>query len=191
MSSLHCFVLFFGILVPTFSATEWSFYTYLGESFDLTCDDYETNITTSESGQWTLPSGKILVAGDIGYEIITENNIRGYTLKINKITEEMSGVYICKILDANRNVRTQVLRGLNISGPKYRVWTDKYTKNFVRAVIAASCFLVPMLTFCFVQKFRYRTEKEALENNGSPFPAYTNKAFDDNIVKQESIDTKM
>lgn len=190
------FLLYFqGLLIVVSSASattssEWSFYSYLGDSLDLVCDDLSTNITLSEHGEWALPSGNPVTAGDHHYTLETRLTTRGYVLKVSNITEKMSGIYICNIIQEDGTVRTRVLRGLNLSGHKFRHWTDKYTTHFIRGCVAASCLLVPMLMFCLVQKFRFRTDGE--DPNGGINTTYQNKGFDDfGEKKANNLDTRI
>lgn len=194
---MHVAVCFRALLLITLfgsgsSSLEWTLQSFLGHSHNLYCDDLTTNITAPEIGHWILPSGIPAAADGRHYEIVTRFNIRGYILQVTNITREMSGVYICEIRRADGTTRTRVLRGLNLSGPKFHHWLDKYTNNFIRGAVAAACLLVPMLSVCFVQKYRYRAEEELVNSNGSQTSAaYGNEAFDDIEKKSDNIDTRM
>lgn len=189
-----CFraLLLITLYVTGSSSLKWTLQSFLGHSHNLSCDDLTTNITAPEIGHWILPSGVPAEEDGRHYDIVTRFNVRGYILKVTNITREMSGVYICEIRRADGTTRTRVLRGLNLSGPKFHHWLDKYTTNFIRGAVAAACFLVPMLSVCFVQKYRYRAEEELVNNNGFQTPAaYRNEAFDDIEKKSDNMDTRM
>lgn len=194
---MHYAVYFHALLLITLyvsgsSSLKWTLQSFLGDSHDLFCDDLTTNTTAPEIGHWILPSGIPAEADGRHYEIVTRFNIRGYILKVSNITQEMSGVYICEIKQADGITRTRVLRGLNLSGPKFRHWLDKYTTNFIRGAVAAACFFVPMLSVCFVQKYRYKAEEEVVNSNGFQTPVtYRNEAFEDVEKKSDSTDTRM
>lgn len=194
---MHVAVCFRALLLITLfgsgsSSLEWTLQSFLGHSHNLYCDDLTTNITAPEIGHWILPSGIPAEADGRHYEIVTRFNIRGYILQVTNITREMGGVYICEIRRADGTTRTRVLRGLNLSGPKFHHWLDKYTNNFIRGAVAAACLLFPMLSVCFVQKYRYRAEEELVKSNGSQTSAaYRNEAFDDIEKKSDNIDTRM
>lgn len=130
---MHVAVCFRAFLLITLygsgsSSLEWTLQSFLGHSHNLYCDDLTTNITAPEICHWILPSGIPAEADGRHYEIVTRFNIRGYILQVTNITREMSGVYICEIRRADGTTRTRVLRGLNLSGPKFHHWLDKYTR---------------------------------------------------------------
>lgn len=145
-----------------YNEPDWGFQSYLNESFTLPCNHSTLIIEDWNYVEWTLPNKKLLVSGTTKYVLSGQGNITNMYLTITDVQTSDTGVYVCHVYtDFNKGTyRGQLLRGLNLGGHKYREPFDEYRNNLMVAGLAALVLFVPLVTACFVYKFRYQTKDQ-------------------------------
>ena len=70
-----------------------------------------------------------------------------------------------------------LLRGLNIGGHKYRTAFDEYRENLMIGGIAAAALFVPLVTACFVYKYRFQTKEQKAEKRQARLDANKHQRY--------------
>lgn len=164
---LVCVVVLLGVVGIRGDEPDWGFQSYLDEDFRLTCNHSTLLPQPRDQVSWELPNGNLLEQDTEKYTLTNgvstgADDVVGMHLTIRNVQDADAGVYVCHVYEnfQMNAYRGRLLRGLNIGGPMYRDQFDKYREHLIVAVIAAVVFFVPMVTLCFVYKFRYQTKEE-------------------------------
>lgn len=145
-----------------YNEPDWGFQSYLDEPFTLKCNHSTLIASAYNYVEWQLPSGKTLDRGSEKYELSNEALVANMRLTIQNVQDNDSGVYLCHVYDNDlkQTKRGQLLRGLNLGGPMYRDPFDEYRNNLMVGGLAAVVLFVPLVTACFVYKFRFQTKEQ-------------------------------
>ncbi|KAK7496565.1 hypothetical protein BaRGS_00012217 [Batillaria attramentaria] len=139
---------------------DWGFQSYLDEDYTLSCNHTSLMPDPYNAVKWELPDGALMDRGTEKYMLSNGDTVINMHLTIKNVQEMDKGVYMCHVYQtynmAQREYRGRLLRGLNIGGHKYRDPFDEYRYNLMVGGLAAVALFVPLVTVCFVYKFRFQ-----------------------------------
>ncbi|XP_059158112.1 uncharacterized protein LOC131942319 [Physella acuta] len=137
----------------------WSENTHLDKPFSLLCNDTDVQIESGDQILWTRLNHDRPVANDTQFELQTTFGIENMTLFFKKVTGSLAGIYFCNIYNASGFV-SRIVRGINVGGPLYDDYIDKYRWNIVVGVVAAACVMFIIIGIGVVDNFRYQSPEQ-------------------------------
>ncbi|XP_076467916.1 uncharacterized protein LOC143298814 isoform X2 [Babylonia areolata] len=174
-----------------FNEPTWGFQSYLQENFTLQCNHSDLIVTPHNHVEWILPNGDRVPRTSKKH--VLSDGMRGtvthMNLLINNVQDSDAGVYVCYVYTNIRKeaLRGHLLRGLNLGGPMYREPFEEYRDNLMVGGLAAVVLFVPLVTACFVYKFRFQTKEQKAEKRAARLEATKHRRHLENNGKGQQL----
>ncbi|XP_076468005.1 uncharacterized protein LOC143298882 [Babylonia areolata] len=187
-------VLMAGEVKGAFNEPDWGFQSYLDEDFSLRCNHSSVVVEKDNHVVWMLPSGDRVDSLDKTrkerFQLSSESGVVDMVLTIKNVQDTDSGVYLCYVYERYYTAgekKGPLLRGLNLGGPMYREPFDKYRDNLMVGGLAAVVLFVPLVTACFVYKFRFQTKEQKAEKRAARLEATKHRRHLENNGKGQQL----
>lgn len=87
-------------------------------------------MTAGDVLSWKKLGSEDEITSNSDYELLNDNGVTNFRLKIKKVTPEMSGIYFCYVTSSGSSEVWRVVKGLNVVEPLYE---DKFDEVSVYA----------------------------------------------------------